>query len=123
MVLNKSRLGQAVPAGLLYIQHFFGGFLQVNYLPKNPTFLFFINVSSLDSSSATVLNVLCPFQNFNPTCPNILLSGTLCSSPRTQRLPSLAAVPAVLTQCPKTKMKKRTDRTVMPAITQTHKMS
>lgn len=50
--------------------------------------------------------VLCPFQNFNPTCPNILPSGTLCFSPRRQRLPSLAAVPTVPTQCPKTTIKK-----------------
>lgn len=125
MIFNRPSLGQNVPPGLLYPQHYLVASYKSTILKKTFLcfFIFFSKCLFLDSASATTLNVLSLFKNFHSTRPKFLLCSTLCSAPRKHNLPALLAVPAVPTQCPKSRMNERTDRAVIPAVTQTHSMA
>lgn len=124
MVLNKSRRGQAVPPGLLYIQHF----LVTSYksiIFKKPHFFcfFFINVSSLESSSATVRDVRSlPIPKLQSHMPKHLALWHPLLFSQEAKATLISCCTYSTYTVPKNYDKKRTDTTVTPAITQTHKM-
>lgn len=112
------------PSRLALHSAFFGDFLQVNNLQKNTLFLFFfINVSSLESSSSTVRNVRSlPIPKLQSHMPKHLALWHPLLFSQEAKATLISCCTYSTYTVPKNYDKKRTDTTVTPAITQTHKM-